>query len=83
MLRVLCVLGWSEWPCVSRLCVLHVLCMLGCQRFVVRSVNGVIVLFVRTPLYHLKVSCFCVRGDPARGTFTNATVLTDDSKLLP
>ena len=37
----------SEWPCVSRLCVLHVLCMLGWQRFVVQSVNGVILLLVQ------------------------------------
>ena len=30
----------SEWPCISRLRVLHVLCMLGWQRFVVQGVNG-------------------------------------------
>ena len=36
----------SEWLCVSGLCVLHVLCMLGWQRFVVESVNGVILLLV-------------------------------------
>ena len=37
----------SEWPCVSKLCVLHVLCMLGWQRFVVQSVNGVYLLLVQ------------------------------------
>ena len=44
-----------------------------------------------TPLHHLKVSCFCVRGDPARGTFLVSSsqihqcerIDIDNSKLLP
>ena len=37
----------SAWPCVSRLCVFHVLWMLGWQRFAVQSVNGIVLLFVQ------------------------------------
>ena len=44
-----------------------------------------------TPLHHLKVSCFCVRGDDARGTFlvsssqihTCDRIDVDEWKLLP
>ena len=37
----------SAWLCLSRLCVLHVWCTLGWQRFVVQSVNWVILFLVQ------------------------------------
>ena len=54
---------------VGCVCFVYCVCWVG-HVFVVQGENGVNVLFVRTPLCHLKVSCFCVRGDPAGGTFT-------------
>ena len=73
--------GLASVGCV---CFMYCVCWVG-NVSVVQSVNGVILLVVQTPLYHFTVSCFCVRGDPARGTFlvssrrlkfSRATVLT-------